>query len=364
MIRVLHVLGGLNRGGAETMVVNLYRAIDKTKFQFDFIIHTTSPQDYLEEVQSMGARVFCFPSFHGRNIKQVMKNWDNFFKEHPEYKIIHSHVRSYASIYLPIAKKHGLKTIIHSHSTSNGTSKSAKIKTLMQYPLRYQADYLFGCSQIAGDWLYGKKKAHSNKFYILQNAIDVDSYNPDNYDREKYIKDLKLSDKTVYGHVGRLHPAKNHMFLLEVFKEIFSINKNVVLLIIGGGELQKSIEDKVKELGIQDSVRMLGSRADVRELLSVVDCFLFPSKWEGLPLSVVEAQAAHIPCLVSDTVTKEVAVSDLVKYLPIDKGVEIWAKEATNINVSKHDVNRNIKESGFDVKTSAKWLTDFYSKML
>ena len=364
MIRVLHVLGGLNRGGAETMVVNLYRAIDKTKVQFDFIIHTSRPQDYLEEVKSMGARVFCFPSFHGKNIKQVLNNWNKFFKEHPEYKILHSHVRSYASVYLPIAKKYGVKTIIHSHSTSNGTSRSAKIKTLMQFPLRYQADYLFGCSQNSGDWLYGKKMSHSDKFYILQNAIDVDSYNPDNYDKEKYIEDLNISGKTVYGHVGRLHPAKNHMFLLEVFKEIHSQNPNSVLLIIGGGELQKSIEAKVEELGLQSSVMMLGSRSDVRELLSVVDCFLFPSKWEGLPLSVVEAQAAQIPCLVSDTVTKEVGVSDLVKYLPIDKGIGIWVEEALNLKVSKHDVNSFIKDRGFDVKASAKWLTDFYTKML
>ena len=164
MIRVLHVLGGLNRGGAETMVINLYRAIDKTKVQFDFIIHTDKQQDYLDEVKALGARVFCFPRFTGKNLTTVLKNWDSFFCKHPEYKILHSHVRSYASLYIPIAKKYGIKTIVHSHSTSNGNNIFSKIKNILQYPLRYQSDFLFACSQNSGEWLFGKKFARSENF--------------------------------------------------------------------------------------------------------------------------------------------------------------------------------------------------------
>lgn len=364
MIRVLHVLGGLNRGGAETMVMNLYRAVDKTKVQFDFIIHTDKNQDYLEEVKSMGARVFCFPRFKGSNLCKVIKNWDNFFKQHPEYKILHSHVRSYASLYLPIAKKYGLKTIIHSHSTSNGSSFASVVKKFMQFPLRYQADYLFGCSKISGEWLFGKKFTSSDKFSILQNAIHVDLYFPDEKSVAEYKAELELNDKIVYGHVGRLHPAKNHSFLLEVFKEIHNVQKNSILLIVGNGELKTDIELKIKELGLENSVKMLGTRADVPQLLGVMDCFLFPSKWEGLPVTVVEAQAASLPCLVSNTVTKEVGVSDLVKYLPIDKGTKLWADEAIGLSVNKHDVSDKIKANGFDVNTSAKWLEIFYSEMI
>ncbi len=364
MIRVLHVLGGLNRGGAETMVINLYRAIDKTKVQFDFIIHTDKPQDYLDEVKSMGARVFCFPKFRGINIKAVLKNWDRFFAEHPEYKILHSHVRSYASLYIPIAKKHGVKTIVHSHSTSNGSSFSSIVKKALQYPLRYQADYLFGCSTNSGEWLFGKKFVSSDKFSVLQNAIHVDAYAPDQKTIEQYKDKLELNGKTVYGHVGRLHPAKNHSFLLEVFKEIHRVQNNSVLLIVGNGELKDEIESEIKELGLTDSVKMLGTRSDVAQLLGVMDCFLFPSKWEGLPVTVVEAQAAQLPCLVSDTVTKEVGVSDLVKYLPIDKGIQLWVDEATNMDMSKHSVSDSIISNGFDVNTTAKLITKFYGELI
>lgn len=360
MIRVLHVLGGLNRGGAETMVMNLYRAIDKTKIQFDFILHTDKPQDYLDEVKSMGARVFCFPRFKGKNICAIKKIWHQFFKEHPEYKILHSHVRSYASLYLPIAKKYGLKTIVHSHSTSNGSTIISAVKKIMQYPLRYQADYLFGCSKNSGEWLFGKRYASSNKFSVLQNSIHVELYAPNKNTIAEYKESLELNDKIIYGHVGRLHPAKNHMFLLEVFKEIHNIQNNSVLLIVGNGELKTEIEQKIEELGLGNSVKLLGTRSDVPELLGIMDCFLFPSKWEGLPVTVVEAQAAQLPCLVSDTVTKEVGVSDLVKYLPIDRGVQIWSDAAINLKIAKHDVTDKIKDNGFDVKTSAQWLANWY----
>ena len=144
MIRILHVLGGLDRGGAETMVMNLYRAIDRSQIQFDFITHTNRPQAYTEEIKALGGEIYYFPKFRGYNIFKLKKLWTDFFKKHPEYKILHSHVRSYASLYLPIAKRAGLKTIIHSHSTSNGKGLSSLVKRLMQYPLRFQADYFFG----------------------------------------------------------------------------------------------------------------------------------------------------------------------------------------------------------------------------
>ena len=361
MIRVLHVLGGLNLGGAETMVMNLYRAIDKNKIQFDFIIHLPAKQAYEDEILKLGGKIYRFPQFKGKNIISQKRLWGDFFKIHREYQILHSHVRSYASVFLPIAKKYGLKTIIHSHSTSNGKGVSSCIKTIMQYPLRFQADYFFGCSQEAGQWLFGKKVVESDRYYMLQNAIDVSKYTFNPEIRSEYRNLLEISDdKKVYVHVGRLHEAKNHLFLLEVFYEIQKRNPNSLLLVVGDGDLKSVIEKKIKELKIEEYVLMLGARNDVAHIFQAADYFLFPSKWEGLPVTVVEAQASGIPCFVSNTVTKDVNLSQLVINLPIDKGTDIWVDAIEKIGNQRIDVSEDIKKAGFDIKNSAQWLTNFY----
>ncbi len=363
MIRILHVLGGLERGGAESMVMNFYRAIDRTKVQFDFIIHTEKHQAYYDEIIHLGGKIYSFPAFRGINAFTLRKNWVDFFKTHPEYKILHSHVRSYASLYLPIAHKAGLKTIIHSHSTSNGKGLASVVKRIMQYPLRFQADHFFACSKEAGTWLFGGKIVNSEKFHILQNAIDVDRYRFNQKIRDEYRKELGVVDKKTFIHVGRFHPAKNHTFLLNLFAEIHKKDNNTVLLLAGDGKLRPAIEKQIGDLDIHDSVILLGSRSDIPNLLQASDYFLFPSAWEGLPVTVVEAQAAGIPCYVSDKVTKEVGISDLVKYLPIDQGFQSWIDALENTNqIEKKDVFKQISKAGFDIKDISKKLSTFYEK--
>jgi glycosyltransferase involved in cell wall biosynthesis len=300
------------------------------------------------------------PTFRGRNIKEIKTAWNTFFIEHPEYKVLHSHVRSYASIYIPIAKKYGVRTIIHSHSRSNGSGISSIVKMIMQYPLRFQADYFFGCSKEAGEWLFGKNIVRSEKYHMFQNAIDTDQYLPNLKIRSEYRKKLGIEEKRVFLHVGRLHSAKNHIFLLEVFKKVIQELPNSVLLIVGSGELKSEINKKIKELQLEDSVKMLGNRTDIPNLLQASDCFLFPSRWEGLPVSVVEAQAAGIPCLISDHITKDVGLSELVVYLPIDSGTDIWVETIKKLDYQRKNVISNIKQAGFDVKSTAEWLENFY----
>lgn len=244
MIRVLHMIGSLEIGGSQAMVMNIYRNIDRSKIQFDFIVDHPENAFFSEEITQLGGKIYYFPSFKGNNYYEIKKTWNNFFKEHPEYKILHSHVRSYASLYLPIAKKYGLKTIIHSHSTSNGSGIKALVKQILQYPLRFQADYFFGCSKIAGEWLFGKKVVNSAKYYMVKNAINLNDYCSTDK-REYYRKMINAKDDIVFGHVGRLHEAKNHEFLLEVFKKIHFQNPNTKLVIIGEGELRSSIEKNI-----------------------------------------------------------------------------------------------------------------------
>lgn len=364
MIRVLHVLGGLERGGAETMVLNLYRAIDRKQIQFDFIIHTKEHQAYYDEIISLGGRIYSFPKFNIKNYFSVKKNWNLFFLKHPEYKILHSHVRSYASLYIPVAKKHGLKTIIHSHSTSNGKGIESLVKKMMQYPLRNQADFFMGCSKEAGEWLFGKKIVNSDKYFMLQNAIDVDAYKYNIEIRTKYRIELGLKDEMTFIHVGRFHPAKNHVFLLNLFSEIHKRNENTKLVLVGDGDLRPQIERQITNLRIEDSVILTGNRSDVPNLLQAADCFLFPSNWEGLPVTVVEAQASGMPCLISDRITKDVDVSPLVKYLSIDHGVENWVNALEKIDYSRQDVMELIKKAHFDISSTAIWLQNFYKGLL
>ncbi len=362
-IRVLQVLSGLNRGGIENMVMNLYRAMDKTQVQFDFIIHNHGEDAFCDEVRALGGNIYLFPKFSLLKISSYKKFWKSFLKDHPEYKIIHSHVRSYAIVFVRIAKKLGIKTIVHSHSTSNGRGIGSLVKMFMQLPLRRESDYMFACSEISGRWLFGDKAISKPNYRMIKNAIDTSLYALDDNTRKSYRKSFNAEDKVIYGHVGRLSEPKNHSFLLEVFKEITKREPNSLLLIVGSGTYKAQIEAKIKELDLENSVIMTGARADIPELLSAMDVFLFPSLWEGLPVTVIEAQAAGLPCLVSDTVTSEVAVSKAVEYLPIDQGVSLWAEKATSLAGVRYAVVDKIKLAGFDTRTTCEELTSFYRSL-
>ena len=365
MMRVLHVLGGLDRGGAETMVMNLYRAIDRTQIQFDFIVHNEKKQAYTDEILSLGGKIFHFPTFNGLNYFKMKNLWKIFFHDHPEYKILHSHIRSYASLYLPIAKKAGLKTIIHSHSTSNGNGLSSVVKRIMQYPLRWQADYFFGCSKEAGTWLFGSKVVNSPKFHILQNAIDTELYKFNPEIRKEYRKKLGLGDQKTFIHVGRFLPAKNHPFLLNVFAEIHKVDSNTVLLLAGDGELRAEIEKQITFLNLQNDVILLGSRSDVPKLLQVADCFLFPSVWEGFGMVAIEAQAACLPCICSEAIPRSVKVTEQCVFLPTDSALK-WAEQAllwAKRNDSSMISIQSVVEHGFDIKESSERLVAFYQKI-
>ena len=365
MIRILHVLGGLNRGGAESMVMNLYRNVNREEIQFDFIVHTEAHQDYTDEILAMGGKIYSFPRFKGYNIATMKRTWNAFFVAHPEYKILHSHVRSYASLYIPIAKKHGLTTIIHSHSTSNGKGFASLVKRVLQSSLKRKADYLFACSEESGRWLYGDKAIHAPNYRMIPNAVDTEKFAFSEATRAEMRQALGVADDTVvYGHVGRLHPAKNHPFLLDTFYKIHQRQENSFLLIVGDGELRAEIEEKISTLGITDSVRMLGSRGDVAQLMQAMDVFLFPSRWEGLPVTVVEAQASGLPCYLSDTITRDVDTSPLVTYLPITSGADIWADTVLGSPNKRQTVTESIKSCGFDIQESAKNLSDFYLGVL
>lgn len=364
-MRVLHMIGSLNMGGSQTMVMALYRAIDRNDVQFDFVIDCDDENVFEKEIEQLGGHIFHLPKFNGKNYMHVREAWHEFFQMHPEYKVLHSHIRSYASIYLPIAKAYGLKTIIHSHNTSNGHGVKAIGKKILQYPLRFQADYFFGCSEIAGQWLFGKKIVASNRYYMLKNAVDLQRFSYNQQIREKVRRQLNINeDALVIGHIGRMHPQKNHSFLVDCFHKIASVRSDVRLILLGDGELRGEITEQIQCLGLADKVLLLGIQKNPEEYLSAMDCMVLPSLHEGLPVVVVEAQANGLQCFVADTVTKEVNLSHLVQYLPISQGTSPWVQAICNCNRSHTDVSQLLKDGGFCINTSSRWLCEFYQKIV
>lgn len=360
-IRVLQVFAQMNRGGAETMIMNLYRNIDRTKIQFDFIVHTDEQCAFDEEIKLLGGKIYRVPRYTGKNHIQYLTAWRSFFETHINYKIIHGHVRSTAAIYLNLANKHGLTTIAHSHSTSSGKGLPALAKNILQLPIRNIADYLFACSKNAGEWLYGKKACKSEKFFLLNNAIEVEKFLFNEDTRIQKRKELTIEDKFVVGHIGRFNTVKNHSFLIDIFREVHKENNNSVLLLVGDGELRSKMEQKVMDLGLSDNVLFTGLRTDVSELLQAMDVFVFPSLYEGLPVTLIEAQASGVNCIISDTISKEVKISNKIQFCSLKNPPEYWAKMIlNNIDRSTENIYEEVSNAGYNVKNNARWLEDFY----
>lgn len=365
-IRILHMIGSLGIGGSQAFVMNIYRKIDRDKMQFDFIVDTPKNNHYVSEIEGLGGKVYYFPKFNGKNLSKVRRTWKNFFSEHKEYKVLHSHVRSYASIYLPVARNAGVKTIIHSHNNSNGSGMIAFGKYLLQLPLRFQADYYMACSKAAGEWLFGKKICNSERFQVVKNAINTSDYVFNEQNRKLIRAEFGLTDEFVLGYLARVTEQKNPLFVVDVMKELITINPHSILLFVGDGELLNAVRERVQQLGISDSVIFTGARTDVGSLLAAMDCYILPSIWEGLGISLIEAQAAGLPCICSNGIQDEAIVTNLVKCYPLNIGAEKWASEIADINmiVGRENMSASIKQAGFDIDETVNVLQEIYKKMV
>jgi len=362
-IKILHVLGALNRGGAETMIMNIYRNIDREKIQFDFMIHTNEKCDYEDEIETLGGKIYRTSKYKGKNHFSYKAQWNKFFKEHEEYKIIHGHMRSTASIYLKIAKKYGRTTIAHSHSTaSRGNIVEQIVKNIMQFPIRNIADYFFACSDEAGKWLFGKNIINNKNYKLIKNAIEVEKYIFNKNKRKALRNQLSLTGKLVIGHVGSFTYPKNHKRLIEIFNEIYKNNKNSRLLLVGDGPLKLKIINQIKSLELENKVKFVGVVSNVNDYLQAMDIFIFPSFFEGMPVSLIEAQASGLPCLTSLLVTKEAKILKSNKYISLKQLDSYLVKEAMKLytNNKREDTSFEIKKAGYDIKEETKKLENFY----
>lgn len=367
-IRILHVIGIMDRGGAETMIMNLYRRIDRTKIQFDFVQNENDGAAYDDEIRALGGRIYHCPRYRGKNHFAYTKWWHAFFETHRgEYPIIHGHIGSTAAIYLSVAKKHGIYTIAHSHNINLMRSVGDVIYGVYTYPTRFIADHFFACSREAGVSRYGKKNAGDpGRCTVLRNAIDSARFAFDADARHQVREALNLSeDQIVIGNISRFSAQKNHAFLLDIFERIRGMEPRAVLLLVGDGDLRPQIEEKIRRAGLENSVILTGVQPNTWDYYRVMDVFLMPSHYEGLPVSMVEAQASGLPCCVSSAVPEESAITGLVRFRALDDGAEQWASWVLACaGLPRRDMSEAIRRAGYDISATSQWLEEFYTKVV
>lgn len=365
MIRVLHVIGAMDRGGAETMIMNFYRKINRNEIHFDFLVHEKRECDYDNEIKELGGQIFSVPRYKIYNYFQYKKEIENFFSKHHDYDIVHGHIHSCINIYLTEAKKYGIRTIAHSHSANYGISLNTLYAKLISLKVIKIADYFFACSRKAGIDRYGLKISKSNKFSVINNGIDTEKFIFNQNKRKEIRKYYNIENKIVFGHVGRFTYAKNHEFLIKIFEKIHIQEKNSVLILVGRGELENKIRSLVHKLNLDDSVIFAGVQNNIGEILNAFDCFIFPSHFEGLGIAMIEAQASDLPCLVTETLPQEVFLSPKVHPLSLSLSPDKWAKEGLDCLSEKRNNNYDlIYKSKFDVQASLIDLVDCYKKII
>ena len=361
MLKVLQVVTYMGRGGLETMLMNYYRRIDRSQVQFDFLTHRKERFDYDDEIEELGGTIYHLPVLNPFS-KGYTNALGRFFDEHPEYQIVHVHQDCLSSIILKAAKEHEVKVrIAHSHSSSQDKNLKYFIKLFYRRRIPRYATHLMACGKDAGDWMFS-----GSPYQVLNNAIDADAYAFNSLRRMQARKSLGVSDDTLLvGHVGRFAEPKNHAFLIDIFRQISDFVPNSKLLLVGDGELRQGIEGKVLQCGLQDRVIFIGVRSDVPDLMQAMDVFVFPSLYEGLPLSILEAQAAGLPCLISDRVPADCKVTNLVEQVDLGAGAKKWAEKAIEASkCERRDTRLEIKESGFDVEKNAEALMEFYQNAI
>ena len=359
-IRVLQIIGDVVGGGVETVIMNYYRNIDRTKIQFDFVVNKGALPQYIAQVKKYGGKVYEITSYKSNILKYTYEIY-KIIKEN-NYEIVHSNMNSLSGFplfaaYLACAKVR----ILHNHTTDNPAEGIRTIaKRILRPFARLFANQYWACSKLAAEWMYGKNAVINGRVTIINNAINLEKFKFNKEKREKLRKELGLENCFVIGHVGRFMKQKNHEFLIDIFNEVLKQRNNAKLLLIGDGNLKSLIEAKVKNLGIEKAVIFLGVRNDVADLYNAMDVFILPSLYEGLPVVGVEVQANGLPFICSDKVTDEILLTDNIKLLSLRQPKTEWCDAI--LNTERKEVI-NIEKTllkNFDIKNESKKLKNLY----
>ena len=366
-LRVLMVFTIMNRGGAETMVMNYYRNIDRRKIQFDFMVHRMERGAYDDEIELLGGKIYRMMPLHPLTLKEYRKQINDFFNEHPEYSIVHGHCSELGYFVYKEAKKRKIPYILaHAHSSKVLLDYKWLFRIFLKKDMQKYITYRFACSEQAARWLFG----HNHKSAILQkNAIDCGMFAYNEEQRMKQRRKLGMSDDCmVIGHVGSLTPIKNHVFLLRIFDKFHRMHPKSCLVLVGDGFLKEKLDKQIRLLNLQDHIYFLGDIDNVNEVLNMFDIFVFPSIGEGFSMATLEAQCNGIPCLVSDTLPEEVRITDLVSVLSLKECACKWADKILelkdrNSRCQRSDYGEQIIRAGYDIHFNAHWLQDYYLQL-
>lgn len=365
ILHVLHVFGKLNRGGAESRVMDLYRNVDRAKVQFDFMQHTTKVCDFQPEIEQLGGKVYHVPPFRFWNYFSYCKAWKQFIREHPEIRIVHGHMTSTASIYLPIVHKKGVFTIAHSRNAGVDKGIKGKLTKFLRRNLTEKCDRCFACSKLAGEAVFGKEAMEQGNVTIIPNAIDAARFTFDPEVRKQKREELHIQpEEFLIGEVGRFDPQKNQKYAVEILAECRKKNFPAKLILIGEGPLMETVRQQVEELQLQEYVIFTGLQKNVVPFYQAMDFFLLPSFYEGLPGVAVEAQASGLRGILSDAITTETAMTSLMEFRNVQEPAEVWADRLMACgHYERQNTLKEMQEAGFDVKNLAKRLQDFYLRV-
>jgi glycosyltransferase involved in cell wall biosynthesis len=352
----------MNRGGLETMLMNYYRQMDRSRIQFDFMVHRSEKGHYDDEILSLGGKIHRMPPIRPGRYRLYFKMLDAFFAGHPEYRVVHAHINENSSFVLRAAKKAGVPyRIAHSHLSDLGLDLKLPFRLYARLSMKDQPNRYFACSKQAGQWLFGRKISRSKEITILNNAVNVEEFKFSERLRREVRDELRAEDKLVIGHIGRFNKQKNHDFLIDVFAAVHRKCPDSILVMAGDGHLRSSMEKKAADLGLAPDVRFLGIRSDISRLMQGMDLFLFPSLFEGLPVVLIEAQAAGLRCVVSDSITREADVTGRVDFVSLRESPQVWVDKILASTHEHEDTSELLRKSGYDTALMAKWLTQYYT---
>jgi glycosyltransferase EpsF len=363
-LKILQYTGAMNRAGAETLLMNIYRNIDRTKFEFHFITHVNEKCDYDDEIVKLGGKIIYLERPNIKKLNKFSKDFKAIIDEYGPYDAFHAHMQLLNGIVLKEAQDNNIKIRI-SHAHLNGDySKSSILRKLYEnyskYLINRYSTHRLSCSYKSGEYLY-----KSNSFNLVSNAVDINQFKFN--DKDSYIYDeLNLDkDMKLITHIGRFVEAKNHKFIIDIFNEVIKKDKKYRLLLVGKGELIDLIKNKVKENNLENYVYFLGLRSDINKILASTDVFFMPSILEGLPVVLVEAQAGGISCIISDNIPEECDMGlNLITSLSLNDDIEMWARtiiKSVRLDI-KFEVRKDkIIKSGYDLENNVRFMGELYS---
>ena len=343
--------------GITNVIMNYYRSIDKKDIEFDFVVPNEINDSLKSEIQSNSSNVYVLkgrmkkPFKYINELSKIIKN--------NEYDVVHAHGNSHTLALEMIAAKKGKAKVRIPHS-HNSTCKYKTIHKLLTYSFNKNYTLGFACGEKAGKWLYGNKP-----FIVINNGINIEKFQYNETVRNEIRKKYGFENCKVVLHIGHFTYQKNHEYLIDIFSELFKTNKNYRLFLLGDGPLKKEVQEKVNRLKLNNVIIFTGKTPDAHKFLQAADLFLMPSRYEGLPLTLIEAQSAGLPCFVSSNVSKEAALTDLVKFIDLENSPKDWAEiinsEVINDrNLITEKVTSEIRKKGYDIKENAKFLKNIY----